>query len=235
MFGNSRPVLALIPARGGSKGVPRKNLALLRGRPLVEYTLRAARESSWVDAIYISSDDAQVLELGRTQGALTLERPAAYATDNASANEVVRHFIDSLSADLRARDPMIVYLQPTSPMRDAPHIDAALRMLAEQGGTLLVSVVELHKSPYKSFQLDESSRLKSLFDERLSNARRQDLPRTFVPNGAIYVFALTDFTSRGGFPSNGSLAYVMNETDSIDVDAPEDLARAERILGDRYG
>lgn len=230
----TRPALALIPARGGSKGLPRKNLALLRGRPLLEYTVRAALESEAIESAYLSSDDEQVLAVGRSLGIRVIQRPAAHATDTASAADVVRHFIDTLSAEVRSLDPLIAYLQPTSPLRGAQHVDAAFRLLAEQRATALVSVVELSKSPYKAFGLDEQQRLKALFDERLSNARRQDLPRTFVPNGAIYVFSCTQFAARGGFPSDGSVPFVMSEVDSIDVDSAEDLARVERILGDRY-
>ncbi|GFE82012.1 hypothetical protein GCM10011487_40120 [Steroidobacter agaridevorans] len=235
MFRDSHPVLALIPARGGSKGVPRKNLAVLCGRPLLEYTVRAAVDCAAIDASYVSSDDAEILEVARRLDARAVERPPAFATDAASAIEVVRHFIETLPAELRARDPLIVYLQPTSPLRDAQHLDAAFELLARHGATTLMSVVELEKSPFKAFGLDERQRLRSLFDERLSNARRQDLPPTFLPNGAIYIFAVSDFLSRDGFPSNGSVPYVMSAADSIDIDTPDDLQRVERILGDRHG
>lgn len=235
MVADSRPVLALVPARGGSKGLPRKNLVLLRGQPLLYYTLKSALDSSVVDQTFLSSDDAEILDFGGRLGVRTVNRPAVCATDDASAVEVVRHFIGTLSDEMRARDPLLVYLQPTSPLRDARHIDRAFALLGEHGATMLVSVVEMQKSPYKSFMLDDRNRLRSLFNERLSNARRQDLPRTFIPNGAIYVFSVEEFVARGGFPSNGSVPYVMSEADSIDIDMPEDLLRAEKILGDRYG
>lgn len=235
MFRDSHPVLALIPARGGSKGVPRKNLASLCGRPLLEYTVRAAVDCAAIDASYVSSDDAEILEVARRLGARAMERPPAFVTDAASAIEVVRHFIETLPAELRARDPLIVYLQPTSPLRDAQHLDAAFDLLARHDATTLMSVVELEKSPFKAFGLDEQQRLRSLFDERLSNARRQDLPPAFLPNGAIYIFAASDFLSRDGFPSNGSVPYLMSAADSIDIDTPDDLRRVERILGDKHG
>jgi CMP-N,N'-diacetyllegionaminic acid synthase len=228
----SQPVLALIPARGGSKGVPRKNLAMVAGKTLIEYTLEAALGSKQIDGAYLSSDAAEILEVGRRRGVHTIERPGRYATDAASAVDVVRHFFEVLDGDAPRANPLVVYLQPTSPLRNARHIDAALTALRESDASTLMSVVELEKSPYKSFGLDADGRLKSLFDEKLSNARRQDLPRTFAPNGAIYVFSRADFEERGGFPSNGSLPFVMSTNDSIDVDAPEDLARVEQILGE---
>lgn len=229
----TRPVIALIPARGGSKGIPRKNLVLVHGRPLIDYTLRAALDSTKVDHVWLSSDDASVLSIGSSLGARPLERPPEYATDEASSIDVVRHFLTALPESLRITDPIIIYLQPTSPLRRADHIDEALSLLGERQASTLVSVVELRKSPYKAFGLDRRGRLQSLFDERLSNARRQDLPPTYLPNGAIYIFSAEDFENRGGFPSNGSVPFIMTEEDSVDLDSPEDLLRIERILGER--
>lgn len=236
MLPNSRPVLALVPARGGSKGIPRKNLAPVGGCPLLQHTLRAALEAPTVDATHLSSDDAEILALGQRLGVNTIERPARFATDDASAVAVVEHFLELLEPGMRERDPLIVYLQPTSPLRGAAHLEAAFRLLVQAGQTLLVSVTELKKSPFKAFGLDPSGRLQALFDERQSNMRRQDLPPTYMPNGAIYTFRASEFKARAGFPSNGSVPYVMNDIDSIDVDTPEDLRRVEQILlGDRNG
>lgn len=224
-------MLALIPARGGSKGVPRKNLVKIAGKTLLEYTLEAALESEKIDNAYLSSDDAEILEVGRRRGVRTIERPDRYATDAASAVDVVRHFFETLGESAGGSNPLVVYLQPTSPLRNAQHIDAALDVLQQSGASTLMSVVELEKSPYKSFGIDSGGRLQSLFDEKLSNARRQDLPRTFAANGAIYVFSRADFEARGGFPSNGSIPYVMSIRESVDVDVPEDIVRVEKLLG----
>lgn len=227
---NGRPVLALVPARGGSTGIVRKNLTLLGGRPLVEHTLRAALSSHGVDATYLSSNDPAILAVGVTIGALAVERPAEWATNDAAAADVVRHFVGWLPAALRDQDPYIAYLQPTSPMRTAQHIDSALSLLGETSAHSLVSVLRLQKSPFKSFTVDEDGRLLSLFDERMSNMRRQDLPETFTPNGAIYLFSVDEFVRRGGFPSNGSIPYFMSADESIDIDDAHDLDRAERLM-----
>lgn len=226
----NHPVLALVPARGGSKGVPRKNLRVLAGKPLVVWTLEAALDASVVDAVYLSSDDSEILACGLQVGAIALERPAVAASDTASALDVVDHFIATLPATLVELDPYLVYLQPTSPCRNARHINAALAAMAAVGAHTVLSVVEPDKSPYKSFGLDGQGRLKSLFDERLSNARRQDLPKTYFPNGAIYVFRLSDYRTRGGFPSDGSLPLVMDMDASIDIDTEDDFLRALQIL-----
>lgn len=230
-----RPVLALVPARGGSKGIPRKNLAPLRGKPLIEYTVRAALDAIDVAQTWVSSDDEEILLASTTLGAHALRRPSALATDEASAVGVVEHFLSSLPGDLLATDPQVLYLQPTSPLRNARHIDEALAGMARAGAATLMSVVEMATSPFKAFRLDAQGRLLSLFDERQSNMRRQDLPACFLPNGAIYAFAASAFRARGGFPSNGAWPYVMSEDDSIDIDGPSDLIRAAQLLGDRDG
>lgn len=229
------PTLALIPARGGSKGIPRKNLILVGGRPLVAWTLEAALQSQCIDEVWLSSDDKEILEVGRALGVKTLMRPETYASDTASAVVVVEHFLDSLPAELAALDPFIFYLQPTSPLRAATHIDAAFAQMMAQSAQASISVVELSISPYKTFMIDQSGRLKSLFDEKLSNARRQDLPTAFIPNGAIYIFRRSEFLARKGFPSNGSLPFVMTAEESLDLDSPDDLNRLMHILENSHG
>lgn len=231
----SRPVLALIPARGGSKGVPRKNMRMISGKPLVEYTLQAAFDSNCITAIYVSSDDDEILMHGQAFGAIAVRRPAEYATDAASASDVLKHFLDVLPTELIQQDPYLLYLQPTSPLRTGLHIDAALKMIADRGVHTLLSVVELAKSPFKAFTLDPGGNLQSLFDERLSNASRQELPKTYMPNGAIYVFRVSDFRHRGGFPSNGSIPYLMSDAASLDIDTEQDILQLERILKERNG
>jgi CMP-N-acetylneuraminic acid synthetase len=232
---NLKPVIALVPARGGSKGVPRKNLRHIVGRSLVEITIMAALDAKLVDCVYLTSEDKDILAVGLALGIKIVKRPNEIATDSASAIDVVRHFIAGIPAELSGVDPYIVYLQPTSPLRLGSHIDNALSEMVRQHEDTLVSVVELKKSPYKSFALDKHGRLQALFDEALSNARRQDLPKSYTPNGAIYVFRVSDFNKRNGFPSNGSLPFIMNEIDSIDIDSEEDIRYVERYLGEKHG
>lgn len=193
MCNGCKTVLALIPARGGSKGVPRKNLRMVGGKPLLAYTISAAQRSAVVDSTFVSSEDPEILAVAASLGAAALQRPVDFATDEASAVDVVRHFIDWLPEELRQQDPCIVYLQPTSPLRTSEHIDAALNRMLELKKSTLLSVTELTASPYKSFKIDGNGQLESLFDEKLSNCRRQELPATYLPNGIIYVFRISDF------------------------------------------
>jgi CMP-N,N'-diacetyllegionaminic acid synthase len=235
MLPNGTTVVALVPARGGSKGIPRKNLSQLAGKPLIAHTIIAAQQAALVDVTWVSSDDEEILKFSASLGAQTLIRPTELADDCASADGVVHHFLASLPDPVRQQDAVIVYLQPTSPLRDETHIDRALEAMELAKADGVMSVVEANKAPQKAFRLDENGRLKSLFDERLSNARRQDLPRCFYPNGAIYAFRISAFLSRQGFPSNGSIPFIMSYTDSIDIDTAADLTRAEVAIGEKNG
>lgn len=226
-----RKVIAVVPARSGSKGLVGKNVRLVRGVPLVSRTLRASLGATLVDETWLSSDSAEILAIGEREGVHCITRPAAAASDQATAVDVVDHFIGQLPAAVLSADPVLVYLQPTSPLRDSRHIDEALRLLDAEGVESVMSIVENSHSPYKFFRLDDSGLLMSLFEEALSNARRQDLPRTFRPNGAIYAFTVSAYRRRGGFPSNGATPYLMDETASIDVDTIDDLLMVERALG----
>jgi CMP-N-acetylneuraminic acid synthetase len=225
-----RKVLALIPARGGSKGIPGKNLAPLNGRPLLDYTIDAAISAKRIDDVWVSSNDSRILAVAAARGVHALQRPPQHATDTATAMQVVDHWLSALDDDLKAQDPFLVYLQPTSPLRTARHIEESLTLLESRGAYSLVSVVTMDKSPHKAFTVDSKGKLSALFDERLSNQRRQDLPQAFLPNGAIYVFTLSAYQERGGFPSNGSVPYVMSATDSIDIDTSADLEVVLQVL-----
>ncbi len=232
---DGRQVIALIPARGGSKGIPRKNLIRLAGKPLITYTISAARMASLVDSVWVSSDDDEILRVAEISGAHALTRPTEFADDCAAAAGVVQHFISCLPSELQRHDTIIVYLQPTSPLRNEKHIDTALEAMQQASAIGVISVVKADKPPQKSFRIDESGCLQSLFDEQLSNARRQDLPCCYYPNGAIYAFSIGEFLSRKGFPSNGSLPFFMSSEDSIDIDNIADLFRAEIALGEKNG
>jgi len=211
-----------------------KNFRSVGGQPLIYYTLRAALDARDIDEVFVTSDDQAILAYAAELGANPVERPERFATDTASAVDVVNHFIATLPADLLQQNPYIVYLQPTSPLRSATHIDAATALMGQMQLHTLISVVELEKSPYKSFLVSPDGLLRSLFDERLSNARRQDLPKTYLPNGAIYIYRVSDFIERSGFPSNGSIPFIMKQDDSLDIDCEEDMQNLAHILESRH-
>jgi CMP-N-acetylneuraminic acid synthetase len=178
----------------------------------------------------VSSDDPEILALAQSRGVLAVNRPAEYATDTASAALVVRHFFTTLTREEQKVDPTVVYLQPTSPLRTSSDIERAFEAMRAANATSLVSVVPSSETPFKMFMRSQEGLLHSIFDEHLSNARRQELPPTYIPNGALYIFTMSQFVSRNGFPSHGSLAFVMDKLRSVDIDEPSDLTSAEQIL-----
>jgi CMP-N-acetylneuraminic acid synthetase len=225
----NREVLALVPARGGSKGVSRKNLRLIKGKPLIEYSIQAAMGSKVVDQVYVSSDDDEILSVGSSLDAKCFKRSDVASSDISTAASVVFDFIYQLPLSLVKKDPIIIYLQPTSPLRNSSHIDEAFSKMEAGNAFCCISVVQLKRSPYKSFTISKSGLLKPLFDEYLSNANRQSLTMTYYPNGALYIFPLSEFLNKKGFPSSASIPYIMSENDSIDIDTEEDISAIERL------
>lgn len=222
-------VVALIPARAGSKGIPHKNLRLFNGKPLVHHTLSAALNCDLIDEIILSSDSEDILNIGRQMGIKTHLRSRLAADDDSTASQVILDLLSNGSKSLYSGDAYIVYLQPTSPLRGSDHISAAFELMNQKESDGCVSVILAQKSPFKSYILDSRGRLNSLFDEEKTNANRQSLPETFYPNGAIYIFLVSDFLKKESFPTNGAIPFIMSLEDSIDIDTEQDLLIAEQL------
>jgi len=216
-------VVALIPARGGSKGILRKNLALLARRPLLQWALDAARAAETVTRIVVSTDDDEIA--AAAGDAEILRRPKELAEDETPMLDVIRHAVRELGTP-----DVIVLLQPTSPLRRAEHIDAAVRLLLETGADTVVSVVEVpHRyDPDALMELEPSGRL----IVRSQPATRQQQPRLYARNGPA-VLALRPERLGDVLYGGDVRAYVMPERDSLDVDTPEDLELAAIMLSPR--
>ena len=215
-------LIALIPARKGSKGVIRKNMRLVNGTPLVGYTLRSALESEYISHTFVSSDDNELLAYASSLGCNCVVRPKEYAADSSTANDVIRHFISGLDRENFDDATLIAYLQPTSPLRTYKHIDQAYEEMLTAGLSSAVSVCRDVITPFKSFKLKDG-KLLSLFSEKITNENRQKLPKTYHANGALYIFSISDFLRNDGLPSNGAHPFLMNSRDSLDIDSEEDL------------
>lgn len=221
-----RPVLAIIPARGGSKGVPGKNMRIVHGKPLIEWTIQAAKASKYIDRIVVSSDDDAIIDAARTAGAdVPFKRPADLATDTATSIDVALHALDLLPGF-----QVVVLLQPTSPLRLSMDIDAALELCQRTDSPACASVTEAEQSPYWMFRVGERGRLKPVLADGPAVSRRQDLPDVYVLNGAIYVADCTWLRQTRSFLGPETVGYVMPESRSIDIDGPADLAAAESAL-----
>lgn len=221
-----RSVLAVITARGGSKGLPRKNLSPFRGAPLIAWTIRAAQGASSIDRLILSSDDAEIIETARSLGCeAPFQRAPDLASDTAASIDVL---LDA--ADRVPGYDIIVLLQPTSPLRTAEDIEATLAMMVDTGAPGAVSVSEAPCHPYLIFQRDRSGRLSPFVEKPADTGwRRQDLPPAWRVNGAVYAADLAWLRTEHTLCKAGeTAAFEMPVERSIDIDTLEDLQAAER-------
>lgn len=226
-------VLALIPARGGSKGLPGKNVADVGGLPMVAWSVRAALASRHIDACVLSSDDPAIIAAARAEGCeIPFVRPAELATDEAGTLPVLRHAVDHLAASGRRYD-YVVLLQATSPLRTADDVDAALQLCHARQAPACVSVSRVEKAPAWMFSLDHEGHLVPVLGEVSTAPRRQDLPPVVVLNGAIYVARTEWVLAHDGFLGPDTVAYEMPRFRSIDIDDEVDLATCRALLNER--
>lgn len=217
-------VLAIIPARGGSKGLPGKNIRPLAGKPLIVHTIEQAQRSRYIDRIVLSSDDPKIIEISREAGCdVPFVRPDELASDTATSMDVVFHCLKNVD-----NFDIVVLLQPTSPLRTAGHIDDCIESLLNEGVDTCISVAEVDKSPFWMFTTQEDGMLEPLFEQTFS--RRQDLPRTYEINGAVYVSPTKILARNGSFISAKTRGYVMTREQSIDIDTADDFSRAELLV-----
>jgi len=227
-----RRVLALIPARGGSKGLPGKNVAPLCGRPLIAWTIAAAGNDH-IDSVVVTTDDDEIARVAVAAGArVPFRRPAVLADDQARMTDVVSHALDTLAAAGESYGWLLL-LQPTSPLRTAAHIEAAFARLAASGGQAVVSVCEAQHSPRWMGELPPDGNMGSFADTAATRANRQELARYYRLNGAIYLAAIEYWRAQAGFLGPATYAYVMAPEDSIDVDRALDLEIAGLLLARR--
>jgi CMP-N-acetylneuraminic acid synthetase len=227
-------VLGLVPARGGSKGVPGKNTRLLAGRSLVDYTARAARESGVLDRVVLSTDSEEIAACGRQAGLeVPFLRPAALAQDDTPMLPVVEHALDELRR--RGCDPeIVVLLQPTSPLRMPRHIRAAVEQLRQTGADSIVSVVAVpaHLSPDYVMRL-EDGRLRPFLPDGARIARRQDARPAYVRDGTVYAFHVAALRRCGSIYGDDCRPLVLDASESLSIDTAADWAAAERALASR--
>ena len=223
-------ILAIIPARGGSKGIPDKNMRKIAGKPLIEYTINAAKSSKLIDKIYLSSDSDKILKIGAKLNINVIKRKNFLSTYSASANSVILDFIKNKLQNNK-EDYIIIYLQPTSPFRNNLHIDSAIRHLIKKKLRSVVSVTE-NKNFFKSLYKKKTT-LNPFFNDNFVTNNRQNLKKIHSPNGAIYIFYSSDFIKNKKLSFIKSGYYIMNRIDSIDIDDKEDYELA-KYLSKKY-
>jgi len=221
-------IVAIIPARGGSKGIPRKNLAQIAGRPLIAYTIEAARKATSLDRVLVSTDDGEIANAARNLGVeAPFLRPPALADDTAPMMAVLEHALTWLESQGAAVEALVL-LQPTSPLRRAEHIDEAVALFRLSSATSVVSVVEVpHQFNPVSVMSISNGLLQPFLGQGELITRRQDKPRVFARNGPAVLVCHPVTLKRGDLYGPCCVPYVMSEHDSIDIDEPDDLCAAE--------
>jgi len=229
-------VLALIPARGGSKGIPRKNVIEIGGKPLIAWSILQARESGRITRVVVSTDDAEIASVAEEWGAeVPFVRPSEYAQDASPDIDVVRHALEFLARREAYRPDMVVHLRPTGPVRRVADIDAAVDLLdghPEADAVRSVSVV--HQTPYKMWRLREDGTMEPLL--RLADLPdcqshpRQQLPLVYWQNGYVDVFRPRAVLEKDSMWGDHVLPFIVDTT-PFELDYPEDIALVEHALG----
>jgi len=227
---DGRKVLGLIVGRGGSKGLPRKNVKLLHDRPLIAWTVAAGLGAETLDRLVVSTDDAEIAEAARAAGAdVPFMRPPELATDAASVYDAINHAIDSLGGGF----DLVVLLQATSPLRTSADIDGAVRTLAATGATTCIGVTPSPKSPAWMFTRDEVGHLTPLLQKAGVTKRRQVLPPTYLVNGAVYVGDIAWVCENQSFFAPDVVSWEMPGERSVDIDTDADFAVADYLMAQR--
>lgn len=222
MIDNKR-ILAIIPARGGSKRLPRKNILSLAGKPLIAWTIEAGLKSKYIDEVVVTSDDMEILNVSKAYGALTVNRPAKLASDTSTTFDAVEHALRK-----QKTFDYVVLLQPTSPLRIAQHINEAIELLFDKKAEAVVSICEVEHSPSWSNVLPENGCMDSFLPSGLENIRSQDLEKYYRINGAIYISNTESLIKqRTFFLKKNIFGYIMESKSSIDIDTKFDFQLAE--------
>jgi len=218
-------ILGLIPARGGSKGIPRKNIKLIADKPLMVWTIEAALKSNQLSTVVVSTEDSEISEVARSHGVSTpFVRPSELAQDDTPGVDPVLHALNVMPGF-----DAVVLLQPTSPLRTAADIDDFIGFAKEKNALCVMSVTEADKHPYWMYSREADGFLKPVVAMK-EYTRRQDLPPVYAANGALY-FARTEWLKQNRtFITPETLGYVMPRERSVDIDTTIDWKLAEMLL-----
>lgn len=222
---NGKTFLAIIPARGGSKRLPHKNILELAGKPLIFWSIDSGLKSKYIDKVVVSSDDNEILSISKKYGAEIIKRPDYLANDTAKTFDAIKHTIENIQ-----KYDYIVLLQPTSPLRNESHIDQAIELLELKKTDAIVSVCEMEHSPLWSNTLPQDDNMNSFLKDEVLNKRSQDLEKYYRINGAIYICKTEKLLSEESFFLKDNIfAYKMDRLDSIDIDEEIDFIIAKSI------
>ena len=229
-------ILGLIPARGGSKGIPRKNIAPLGGKPLLAYTAEAALRSELIDRTLLSSDDDQIIKIGKELGLeVPFKRPKDIARDDSPSLPVIQHGVEFIESRGWCPDHVVV-LQPTSPFRTSSHIDDAIETFISSNADSLVSVIECPHifNPYSVMKVENGFLAPFISNQEDYHYQRQKKPRFFARNGAaIYIASYELIMKHNRLLGPNLIPFVMDKISSIDIDDEADLFLAQSVLSNK--
>jgi CMP-N,N'-diacetyllegionaminic acid synthase len=221
-------MLAIIPARGGSKGLPGKNIKNLAGKPLICHTIEEAKKSRLIDKVIVSTDDENIARVAIECGAeCPFLRPERLASDNSLVNDTYIYMLEKLSTEYAIDAQEFIVLQPTSPLRTANDIDGAIDLFRKKNADSVISyTAEAHPVNWHKY-IDENYQFVDIFEQKMAN--RQEFKTSYYPNGAIYVFR-SKIILQGKWYSDKSFAYLMPRLRSVDIDTIEDFMYVEYLL-----
>jgi len=221
-------VLGIIPARGGSKGLPRKNIKTICGKPLIEWTINSAKASNVISDIFISTDDEEIAEIVRSLGMeVPFLRPKKFAQDDSSTFDVIKHVLDSYSNDF----DYIILLEPTSPMRTADDIDNAFNLLLKYKHKSIVGIAKI-ESQHPSFSVWKNidGTIKSVIDMAGKAVRRQEVDDIYYYEGSLYISEVREYLRRKTFYHESTMGFVMPKYKSLEIDDLDDFIMTESLM-----
>ena len=220
----TKTFLAIIPARGGSKRLPRKNILPFNGKPLIQHTIKAGVQSKYIDTVLVSTDDVEIETVSKQINVKVIKRPDILGSDTATSFDVVKHAIENGDKEY----DFIVLLQPTSPLRDFSHIDEAIDLLIEKKADAVISVNKMDHSPLWANTLPQDKSMKGFIKKELQNTRSQDIEDYYQLNGAIYICETKRLLAEKTFLFDDNIfAYEMDRVSSVDIDDAMDFKIAE--------
>jgi len=227
-------MLAIIPARGGSKGIPKKNVKMLCGKPLIAYTIEAAKSSRNVERIILSTDDPQIAEVaGACDVDIPFMRPKELAQDHSLAIDNYIYTIERLSREYGQKYEEFVILLPTSPLRLAEDIDNAIDLFRSKKADSVISCNEMQCPPVWAMKINSEGLLKTYFDKPIENKNRQEIEEAYRPNGSVFVLTYSLLKNKNTYFSDKTYAYVMPRERSVDIDTEFDFKYAEFLMEQR--
>lgn len=221
--------LVFVPARAGSKGVPNKNMRVLKGKPLVQWTFEAALESTHVDGIHCSSDDPHILELAQAMELTAFERPSELAQDDSKIIDVVLYHLDLLESQHQTKVEYLVLMQPTSPVREIGLLDRAIRTLEKTGKRSLIAVADVIQHPFDCLSLDEEGHAHYLTDFS-KTTNRQSYGDFYFITGSLYIVSTQMLREKRVFMDENSYCLITSKDQNVDINDEIDWKIAEALI-----